>query len=136
MTRWIRCLSVVAIVCVQACKGPASPSPLSAGAWGGDHISMTVAQPFTHMELDCAHADIPQPIQLEAFNRFEVSGTFVREHGGPIRVGEVPDSHAASFSGSIAEATMTLVIRLTDLNDTIGNYTLTRGAMGRVVKCL
>jgi hypothetical protein len=127
---------MVAIVCVQACKGPASPSPLPAGTWGGDHISMTVAQPFTHMELDCAHADIPQAIQLEAVNRFEVAGTFVREHGGPIRVGEVPDGHAASFSGSIAEATMTLVIRLTDLNETIGNYTLTRGAMGRVVKCL
>lgn len=136
MTRCRRCLLMVAIVCGQACRGPASPSPLPVGAWGGDHISMMVAQPFTHLELDCAYADIPQPIQLEAFNRFEVSGTFVREHGGPIRVGEVPDSHAASFSGSIAEATMTLVIRLTDPNETIGNYTLMRGAMGRVVKCL
>jgi hypothetical protein len=136
MARYIRSLLIVAIVFGQACKGPAAPSELPTGTWGGDHISMTVTQAFTHVEFDCAHADIPLPIQLDMVNRFQVSGTFVREHGGPIRLGEVPDSHPALFSGSIAEATMTLGIRLTDPNETIGSYVLTRGATGRVFKCL
>jgi hypothetical protein len=136
MARYVGGLLILPIAFGQACRGPAAPSELPNGTWGGDHISMSVAQPATHVELDCAHAEIPFPIQLDAANRFEASGTFVREHGGPIRQGEVPDSHPASFSGSIAEATMTLTIRLTDSSETIGDYVLTRGATGRVFKCL
>ena len=97
---------------------------------------MTVAQTSAHVELDCAHAEIPTAIEVDAANQFVAAGTFVREHGGPIRLGETPDSHPASFSGSITQATMTLAIRVTDSNESIGSFVLTRGASGRVVKCL
>jgi hypothetical protein len=136
MARLIGCLLMSAIAFGPSCSGPVAPSNLPAGSWGGDHISMTVDEPSTHVELDCAHADIPGPIQLDAGNRFAAAGTFVREHGGPIRSGETPDSHPASFSGSITQARMTLAIRLTDSNEAIGSYILTRGAIGRVFKCL
>ena len=106
------------------------------GMWGGDHIALTVADAGTHVEFDCAHGDIPIPLMVNARNEFDVSGTFVREHGGPIRVGEMPDSHPAAYVGSVTPTMMVLTVRLTDTNDAIGVFTLSRGSPGRVVKCL
>ena len=89
-----------------------------------------------HCVDDCAHGDIPISLTVNARNEFDVSGTFVREHGGPIRVGEMLDSHPAAYLGSITETTMMLTVRLTDTNEAIGAFTLSRGSPGRLVKCL
>jgi hypothetical protein len=97
---------------------------------------LTVADTGTHVEFDCAHGDIPSPLTVNANNQFDVQGTYVREHGGPIRVGEVPDSHPAAYLGSVTGTAMTLTVRLTDTNEVIGTFTLSRGSAGRVVKCL
>lgn len=127
----------LAALAAYACKGDSmSPSPLSPGAWGGDHISMTVTGTGAHLEFDCAHAEIPSAITLDRLNQFDVAGTYVREHGGPIRLGEIPDSHPAEFVGLVASATMTLTIRLSDINVAVGAFTLVSGSSGRVFKCL
>jgi hypothetical protein len=109
---------------------------VSTGVWGGDHITMTIAETSTHIELDCAHGDVPGPITIDARRQFSVIGTLVREHGGPSRQGEVPDAHPASFTGSVASNRMTLAIQQTDTNQAIGTFTLMLGIQGRVVKCL
>ena len=117
---------------VSSC-GSAPTMPSLVGEWGGDHASLTVSEQTSHLELDCAHGDFSGALQSV---RFAVAGTFVREHGGPIRVDEKADSHPAMFSGSVSGSSMTLTIRLTDSNESIGTFTLTRGTPGRVVKCL
>ena len=68
--------------------------------------------------------------------RFEVAGTYVREHGGPIRQGEIPDAHPAIFSGLVSSTTMEMTIRLSDTNESAGTFTLASGSSGRVFKCL
>jgi hypothetical protein len=73
---------------------------------------------------------------VDARHAFSVRGTFVREHGGPILVGEPPDSHPADYVGSLTADTMVLTVQLIDTKDVIGTFTLIRGAPGRVVKCL
>jgi hypothetical protein len=75
-------------------------------------------------------------LQLQSVQSLPVSGTFAREHGGPVRVGQVPDSHPAAYVGSVTATTMLLTVRLTDTNEVIGTFTLSRGSPGRVVKCL
>jgi hypothetical protein len=112
------------------------PSPVSTGVWGGDHISLTVANTTSHVEFDCAHGDILGALTINARNEFMVSGTFGREHGGPIRIGEVPDSHPAVYFGSASVSTMTMTVQLTDTKEMIGSFTLTRDTPGRVTKCL
>lgn len=124
--------AVLAFVCTTACTGmPASPS--AAGQWGGDHITLTVADAVSHVELDCAHGDINGAISSSSFS---MAGTFVREHGGPIRVDETADSHPALYNGAVNRSLMTLTLRLTDSNEIVGTFTLTRGVAGRIVKCL
>ena len=90
----------------------------------------------SHAEFDCAHGDAPSPLTVDVRHAFNVSGTFVREHGGPVRVGEVPASHTAVYFGSVAANTMELTVELTDTEEVIGTFTLVRDTPGRVVKCL
>jgi hypothetical protein len=125
-------LGVLVLLCSSACGGsPTTPSVV--GQWGGDHASLSVTEQSAHVELDCAHGDASTAIRT---NTFAVPGTFVREHGGPIRDGETPDSHPAMFSGTVSGDSLTLTIRLTDTNEPIGTFALTRDSPGRVVKCL
>ena len=125
------------VLASSGCSGsPAGPSPALTGVWGGDHIALTVAGAGSHIEFDCAHGDIPGSIAVNAQNTFDVQGTYVREHGGPIRVGEVPDSHPAAYVGSVTATTMALTVRLTDTNEVIGTFALSQGTTGRVLKCL
>jgi hypothetical protein len=106
------------------------------GMWGGNDVALTVADAGSHLEFDCAHGDIPGMLTVTTGNEFNVTGTYVREHGGPIRVGAVPDSHPADYLGIVTATTMALTVRLADTNEVIGAFTLVRGSAGRVVKCL
>ena len=128
----VRTVLVLAVV-AAACGTPASPSLMPTGLWGGDHIVLTVEDTTAHVELDCAHGDIPIRLPDAAFT---VAGTFVRDHGGPIRVDETLDSHPAMYVASMSGSVMTLTIRLTDSGELVGTFTLTRGSSGRVFKCL
>jgi hypothetical protein len=135
--RLFRALIVLGMVAGYSCgETTTGPSRLPPGVWGGDHISMTIGDTGTHFELDCAHGDLPAAPTLDRQGHFDVAGNYVREHGGPIRQGEIPDSHPAIFSGTVASTTMTLTIRLSDTNESIGAFTLVLGSLGRVFKCL
>jgi hypothetical protein len=130
-------LIVLGAIAGYSCGGATTaPSRLPAGVWGGDHITLAVGDASTHLELDCAHGDIPAVPTLDREGQFEVAGTYVREHGGPIREGEISDRHPAIYSGRVAAATMTLTIRLSDTNEQVGAFTLVSGSSGRVFKCL
>jgi hypothetical protein len=130
--RSVRAVLVLSVV-AAACGTPSAPSTTLTGMWGGDHIAMTVEDARAHIELDCAHGEIPTRLPAAPFS---VAGTFVREHGGPIRDGEIPDTHPAVYVASTSGPVMTLTIRLTDAGEIVGTFTLTRGSAGRVFKCL
>jgi len=134
---WRSALAVGAVCSSLACSAaPTSPSTPLIGTWGGDHVSLTVTAAASHAEFDCAHGDMPSPLTRDDRDGFNASGTFVREHGGPIFVGQVPDSHPAVYFGSVTANTMALTVELTDTREVIGMFTLVRNSPGRVVKCL
>ncbi len=107
---------------------------LPAGTWGGDHIRLEVTTEGAAVELDCAHGAISGPIQVDGKGRFDAAGTFVREHGGPVREGE-EDSQPARYTGRVQGGTMTLTITVAD-GATHGPYELNRGRTPRLTKCL
>ena len=133
-----RTLLALLLTSVWTCAG--SPSAASAtaqtGTWGGTHIALDVAATSAHLEFDCAHADIATAFTLDGNNAFDLTGTYVREHGGPIRPGTPPDSHPASFTGTVSRDRMTLTVRLTDSGDAMGTFALVHGSPGEVFKCL
>ena len=113
----------------------ASATALPPGAWGGEHMSLVLSESGGVADFDCAHGRLDEPIATDADGAFDVSGVYVREHGGPIRQGEREDSHPAGYSGVVKGDTMTVTIVLVDTHEAIGTFTLKRGSTGLVVKC-
>ena len=105
------------------------------GDWGGDHIRLEVTDQGGQVEYDCAHGTIDQRIVLDAQGRFNVSGTHVREHGGPVRKGETENHQRVQFSGQIRDNKMTLKVSETDTGESLGTFTLVYGASTRLMKC-
>jgi hypothetical protein len=137
--RRLTCLASVvgAIVAVVACRSPiAGEDRLAAGVWGGTSIRIDVTAGGATIEYDCAHGTIDEPLLTDRDGRFTAVGTHVREHGGPIRQDESPDRHPARYGGQLSGDILRLTVTLTDSPQEIGTFTLTRGATGRVFKCL
>jgi hypothetical protein len=131
---WTCLLSAALFGCASS---PTASSPIAlSGLWGGEHVTLTVNDASSHLEFDCAHGDIPSALKPGADKTFTVPGTFVREHGGPIREDENVDARPAMYIGSVTGQTMQLTIRLTDPDSLIGTFTLIHGAPGRLLKCL
>ena len=106
------------------------------GVWGGEHIGIAVSDSSATLNYDCAHGTIDEPFSLDDKGNFEVVGVHVFEHGGAIRIDEVPDEHPALYQGQIEGKVMTLKVTLTDTGAEIGTFTLTLGAVPNVYKCL
>ena len=106
------------------------------GKWGGEHIGILVSDSSATLEYDCAYGTIDEPIIPDDDGKFEVSGVHVFEHGGPIRINEVPDKHPALYKGNILGNKMTLIVLLTDTKTEIDTFSLTRGVNPLINKCL
>ena len=96
---------------------------------------MSVTAKGATLEFDCAHGKIDQPIRRDARSRFAVRGTYEQEHGGAVRSGEVPNSQAALYTGTLTGNQMTVAVRLLDSDQQIGTFVVRRGEPARVFKC-
>jgi hypothetical protein len=105
------------------------------GMWGGDHIALEVSDSGARIEYDCAHGTINLPLTLDSSRSFDLRGSHVREHGGPVREGEETDGQPARYTGSIQDQKMTITVTLIDTKETVGTFTLTHGKTPRIRKC-
>lgn len=126
---------VLAAVSVAGCAMNGQPKVIT-GEWGGDHIQLTAGSDSSRIEYDCAFGSITGPIAVDTDARLHATGTHIIGHGGPIRNDEVPDAHPARYSGFVNGPRMTLTVVLADRGDTVGTFTLKRGVVGRVFRCL
>ena len=106
------------------------------GMWGGMHIGLEVSDSGARVVYDCAHGTIDQPMILNSTSQFDVTGSYVRERGGPLREGESAGSEPVRYTGRIQDETMTVTVTLVDTKETIGTFTLKHGANPRIRKCL
>lgn len=122
-------------VSAENVAGGAEGGRLASGVWGGEHIRMEVSDEGATIEHDCAHAEIEQPVTLDAQGRFDSKATYTVERGGPVRRDRPPAQRPARYAGRVSGDTLTLTVTLTDTDEDAGTYTLTRGSDGRVTKC-
>lgn len=104
------------------------------GEWGGTHISMNVGEQSATIEFDCAHGEIPGPLNVDAAGKFELRGTFTPERGGPIRADETDRGQPAVYSGTIEGKTMTLTLKIAGSDET-ETFTLEKGKPANLFKC-
>lgn len=108
---------------------------LTNGTWGGLHIQFEVVGGAIEIEYDCAHGSISGPLTVDRQGRFSWRGTYTRERGGPIRMGQKVDNQAATYSGSVKGNQMQLTVRLENSSLEPQTFTLERDKVGRVFKC-
>jgi hypothetical protein len=123
------------IIGASAACGSSVTGPVRPGDWGGEHIGLAVAPSGATVEYDCARGTIDEPL-VAVEGRFTAVGTHIREHGGPVREDEIPETHPARYEGRIDGETMALEVTLTDSGEKLGLFTLVRGQSPRVFKCL
>ena len=129
--RWPWCLVLLS----SACLDPEVPAVVT-GDWGGPHLGLVATTAGATLEYDCAGGRIPVPIRPDAAGRFLLVGEHIPGHGGPIGIDEVLERRPARFQGTVRGDTMTILVTLTDTNESLGTFTLIRGASPRVFKCL
>lgn len=115
--------------------GASMNETLAAGVWGGAHARMEVGEGGVSLEFDCAAGNIDRPVALDGEGRFDVKGTFVAQHAGPVLRDEEANARPARYSGRVRGQTLTLTVTLADPEQDAGTYTLTRGSDGRLTKC-
>ena len=135
---WEIAFAVLLLFVVLASASPAKgrkPSRIPQGAWGGQHITMNVSESSASIELDCAHGQIDGPLATDRRGRFDLKGTFSREHGGPVRDNEQSAGQPARYVGWTDGKKMTLTVTLVGEKQPIGVFNVTRGTDGRLFKC-
>lgn len=118
-----------------ACVGPEIPEVVT-GEWGGAHLGLVATQAGAELEYDCATGRIGAAVRPDGDGRFSVSGTHFPGHGGPIRIDEEQVQRPARYDGTVRGDQMTITVTLTDTHETIGTFTVVRGATPHVFKCL
>jgi len=96
---------------------------------------MEVTDNGAQIEYDCAHSTIDEPIALDRSGKFQVKGKFTPEHGGPVRSDETPKSSPVRYLGELKGNELTLTVTNTETGKTLGNFNLSRGSDGRLMKC-
>jgi hypothetical protein len=106
---------------------------IAPGLWGGQHISINVGPKYAKIEYDCASGVINGPLVVDAAGHFSLRGTHSRERGGPVRAGDNPPEHPATYTGTIKGNTMTLTLKVNDSDEE--TFTLEKGKPGELFKC-
>jgi hypothetical protein len=128
-------VSLVLLIVSSAASRPRKMQRLATGSWGGPHIRIEVGPRSATIDYDCANGTIEGPFTIDSKGRFTWRGTHNREHGGPIRIDQKPNTRPAIYSGWIKGDTMTLSVKLAGTDEVLETYTLKRGSQGRVFKC-
>jgi hypothetical protein len=127
-------LLAAALVVAAACTEPTSIT-IRVSTWGGTHIGLTVTASGGLLEYDCAEGRIDEPIVVRD-GRFDVRGVHWPGQGGPIGVDTTRTPRPARYQGLVRGDRMTLIVTLTDTGESLGTFTLIRGASPNVFKCL
>jgi len=109
--------------------------PYVTGQWGGEHIGLTVEGGGARIEYDCAAGTIDDWILPGKDGRFRVEGRHIPGRGGPVRVGEIFRSYRATYTGTVTKDVMELSVTL-EGGEMLGPFTLTRGAVPQLTRCL
>lgn len=129
------CCAALLVASVAAAAGRGEGGRVAEGLWGGQHVRLSVGDEGARLEFDCARGQIDAPFETDAEGSFDLPGTYTRHGPGPIRVGKTASPRPARFTGRVEGARMTLSVKLEGSDKPLGEYTLTRGSGGNVVKC-
>ena len=138
------------LILINTCGGAVinNMKELPGGSWGGQGIVLEVTETGATLEYSCANGTVDQKFELDQEGRFDLKGTQQSETGGATRATTANESRPTGlqkpganrtqvrYTGQVQGQTMTLTVTLSDTGQNLGTFILTRGAPGRLRKCL
>jgi hypothetical protein len=127
------CVIPLLLIAIAIGVGTQKMQTIATGVWGGQHINLEAGEKSATIEYDCANGVIDGPLVVDGNGKFNWRGTHRMERGGPIRADEKPKEYPATYTGSVIGNTMTLTLKVSDLDEE--TFTLEKGKPGDLVKC-
>jgi len=122
-------LAVMASACNSTGPSPIDRVPI--GTWGGDDAGLMVGDSESHVHIGCTLGTIEEPMRLDSRGRFDLSGIY-NVDAFPVNRGIF---HPARFTGQTSGRTLSLQVRLTDIDQTLGPVMLTFGRTPQMRAC-
>jgi hypothetical protein len=113
----------------------ASGVPQLRGAWGGDHIGLTITNDGVAIEFDCAAGAINGPFIVDSAGRFDLIGNWWFTPP-VIFEGWQPERRPARYSGVVDEGIMTLTVTLLDDDQFLGTFMLALNQTPGLLRCV
>lgn len=111
-----------------------SKNAAASNIWGGAHLRMEVGDQGATLEFDCASGEITSPLPLHSTAPFRLEGTYSAQRPGPTRLGD-NSTEPVVYAGTVKGDTLQLEIRRRGSDELIGSYALTKGQLGKVMRC-
>ena len=128
-------LALAAAAVIGGCMTPVAEGPVT-GTWGGERVGLSLDRAGGRLEYDCATGTIAGPLIASRDGSFAAIGTHTPGQGGPDRIGTIPPSYPARYTGTVGRDTMTLRVTVPSRDITMGPFRLRRDAPPRLLKCL
>jgi hypothetical protein len=139
------------LILTNACGGAVvnvNMKELPGGSWGGQGIVLNVTENGATIEYSCANGAVDQKFELDQEGRFDLKGGQQTETGGATQATTANERRPTDlqkpganrtqvrYTGQVQGQTMTLTVTRSDTGQNLGTFILTRGAPGRLRKCL
>ncbi|MFI5210072.1 MAG: hypothetical protein ACHQ2E_06490 [Gemmatimonadales bacterium] len=122
------------LLLLGAACGANLTGPELAGQWGGPEAIVTLAPSGGTIQYSCAEGTIDPSWTLSSGGRWRATGQHFTG-GGPVPPGGHPP-HPAIYSGTVRGNQLTFTVTLTDLDQVLGPYTVTKGRSSHMNLCL
>lgn len=93
-----------------------TPVLLGKGTWGSDEAQLIIIDKSAELQFTCASGKISREIELSDDDTFEVNGTYSRSSGVPPLEENYNRAFVATYSGSLNDGILTLVVNVDSLN--------------------
>lgn len=122
------------LLLLGAACGTEPTAPGLTGQWGGPEANMTLSASGGTIEYSCAEGTIDPAWTLSPGGQWRASGQHYTG-GGPVPPNGHPP-HPATYAGTVRGNELTFTVTLTDLDQVLGPYTVTRGQSSNLIVCL
>jgi hypothetical protein len=128
-----RTASLTLLLLVAACgSGPTAPG--LTGEWGGPEANLTLSASGGTVEYACGEGTIDPSWTFGPGGQWHATGQHFTG-GGPVPPsGRTP--HPATYAGTLHGDKLTFTATLTDLDQILGPFTVTRGPFSNLNVCL
>ena len=129
-------LFLIAMTLLLSCAKSQTMSPdvVLLGNWGGEGIALVATETQNTFNFNCGSGEINKKVVLSA-NKFSEKGTYLQIFGN-VPVGYDAKPQTVLYEAILSGDTLNLTMKSEDGKTVMGNYSVKKGAFGKINRCM